>query len=173
MSRCTGHCCEAFDLSAQWQTHWDLINAAWRWLDLRLGKAPAHAEVACSVLAKHLPPGYGNLNQLDELAYMVIPLGRLPDDDIAARFTPACRTRMSKADPLPQHWTCRYFDREERRCTNYENRPNMCRRFPYGGACPYSDCTMSADDPGYAFEGEKGPIRVEAGEVKLDAEACA
>ncbi len=32
---------------------------------------------------------------------------------------------------------CRFFDRDERRCTVYEARPNVCRKYPYGNKCGY------------------------------------
>jgi uncharacterized protein len=32
---------------------------------------------------------------------------------------------------------CRFFDTEARRCTVYEARPNVCRRYPYGKVCGY------------------------------------
>ena len=32
---------------------------------------------------------------------------------------------------------CRLFDREARRCTVYEARPNVCRKYPYGNTCGY------------------------------------
>jgi Fe-S-cluster containining protein len=32
---------------------------------------------------------------------------------------------------------CRFLDRETRRCTVYDARPNVCRRYPYGNACGY------------------------------------
>lgn len=34
---------------------------------------------------------------------------------------------------------CRFFDRDTRRCTVYEARPNVCRRYPYGNQCGYYD----------------------------------
>ena len=34
---------------------------------------------------------------------------------------------------------CRFFDTDERRCTVYEARPNVCRRYPYGLKCGYYD----------------------------------
>jgi Fe-S-cluster containining protein len=34
--------------------------------------------------------------------------------------------------------TCRFFDTEERRCTVYEARPEICRGYP-GGRCGYYD----------------------------------
>lgn len=34
---------------------------------------------------------------------------------------------------------CRFFDRDERRCTVYEARPSVCRTYPYGTKCGYFD----------------------------------
>lgn len=34
---------------------------------------------------------------------------------------------------------CRFFDTDLRRCTVYEARPNVCRRYPYGNQCGYYD----------------------------------
>ena len=34
---------------------------------------------------------------------------------------------------------CRFFDTDERRCTVYEARPNVCRKYPYGNKCGYYD----------------------------------
>jgi Fe-S-cluster containining protein len=32
---------------------------------------------------------------------------------------------------------CQFFDLKERRCTVYEARPNVCRKYPYGNKCGY------------------------------------
>lgn len=32
---------------------------------------------------------------------------------------------------------CMFFDQEERRCTVYEARPAVCRKYPYGDNCGY------------------------------------
>ena len=34
---------------------------------------------------------------------------------------------------------CRFFDLDARRCTVYDARPNVCRRYPYGSRCGYYD----------------------------------
>ncbi|MCX7057664.1 MAG: YkgJ family cysteine cluster protein [Pseudomonadota bacterium] len=34
---------------------------------------------------------------------------------------------------------CRFFDQDERRCTIYAARPNVCRRYPSGTTCGYYD----------------------------------
>lgn len=39
--------------------------------------------------------------------------------------------------PPEQHYTCRHWDEDTRLCTIYEDRPNMCRDFPYGNVCTH------------------------------------
>ena len=41
-----------------------------------------------------------------------------------------------KSDPIFSS-ICRFFDTKERRCTVYEARPNVCRRYPHGMRCGY------------------------------------
>jgi Fe-S-cluster containining protein len=43
-----------------------------------------------------------------------------------------------KQDPV-YNTICRFFDLKERRCTVYEARPNVCRKYPYGNKCGYYD----------------------------------
>jgi uncharacterized protein len=59
------------------------------------------------------------------------------------RFTYRYRTKEAD-EQLLRHQrdhiyktVCRFFDTEERRCTVYEARPNVCRRYPYGNVCGY------------------------------------
>ena len=42
-------------------------------------------------------------------------------------------------------YSCKHWNRETRNCMDYENRPSMCRRFPYGTPCPYiaKGCTWT------------------------------
>ena len=48
---------------------------------------------------------------------------------------------------------CRFLDPEERRCTIYEARPHICRRYPGSGRCGYYDFLCSErhllEDPEY------------------------
>jgi Fe-S-cluster containining protein len=39
------------------------------------------------------------------------------------------------------HYTCKHFDKKKRICTNYEQRPNMCR--VYGEGCQYKGCKFT------------------------------
>lgn len=43
-------------------------------------------------------------------------------------------------------FTCKHFDVETRRCTDYENRPRMCSNYPYGSRCTFEDCTMPVEE---------------------------
>lgn len=45
------------------------------------------------------------------------------------------------------YYTCRNFNKETRNCMNYENRPHMCRNYPYGRKCEYKGCTLKYDEP--------------------------
>jgi hypothetical protein len=40
-------------------------------------------------------------------------------------------------------YTCKHWDVSSGNCLNYENRPTMCRDYPYGKECKYKDCTMT------------------------------
>lgn len=41
------------------------------------------------------------------------------------------------------NFTCRHWDESTRLCGIYEDRPKMCRRFPYGKKCPFG-CSCKA-----------------------------
>jgi Fe-S-cluster containining protein len=59
------------------------------------------------------------------------------------RFTYRYRTKDVDERILRHHVdtvfrsVCRFFDREQRRCTVYEARPAVCRRYPYLHRCGY------------------------------------
>lgn len=38
-------------------------------------------------------------------------------------------------------YTCRHWDTETKLCTVYDERPWLCRDFPYQGACHHTGCT--------------------------------
>lgn len=46
-------------------------------------------------------------------------------------------------DPLYRFtYTCRHFDQPSGNCTIYDDRPEMCRNYPYGRRCEDPDCTL-------------------------------
>lgn len=39
-------------------------------------------------------------------------------------------------------YTCKHFDKQTRKCMDYDNRPKMCRNYPEGVKCGHSNlCT--------------------------------
>ena len=62
-----------------------------------------------------------------------------------SRFTYRYKTKEVDEQILRHHKdhiyasVCRFFDRDLRRCTVYEARPNVCRKYPYGSRCGYYD----------------------------------
>jgi Fe-S-cluster containining protein len=64
-------------------------------------------------------------------------------DDAKRRFTYHYQTKEVSEQILRHHHdhiyksVCRFFDTDARRCTIYEARPNVCRRYPYGKTCGY------------------------------------
>lgn len=41
------------------------------------------------------------------------------------------------------YYTCKWFDKETKNCTNYKYRPLMCSAYPYQNKCEYKGCTYS------------------------------
>ena len=57
------------------------------------------------------------------------------------------RTHATAPDGSPLHapvsrYTCRHLQ-PNGDCGIYERRPQMCRKYPYGGECQYRTCTWS------------------------------
>jgi Fe-S-cluster containining protein len=65
--------------------------------------------------------------------------------DARKRFTYRYKTEELDERLLRHHRdhvfksVCQFFDRDKRRCTVYEARPNVCRRYPSGATCGYYD----------------------------------
>ena len=69
---------------------------------------------------------------------MIVPLTRRQAVARAARFAyqiPWSRLRRGQG-----YFTCRHWDEETRLCTVYEQRPAMCRDYPYGRPCHHDGC---------------------------------
>ena len=49
-------------------------------------------------------------------------------------------------------YVCTVFDSEENVCGDYENRPNMCREFPWYGRTPDKD--VIANYPNYSYRAD-------------------
>jgi Fe-S-cluster containining protein len=59
------------------------------------------------------------------------------------RFTYRYKTQEADEQVLRHHKdtvyasVCALFDRKTRRCTVYDSRPAVCRKYPYGNTCGY------------------------------------
>lgn len=83
---------------------------------------------------------------VDKVADMLIPLdGGKPVSWHAATGKPYPQDGKNR-----YHYTCKHFDTETRRCTNYENRPAMCSKYPYGRKCEYANCNVDCEKVGEA-----------------------
>jgi Fe-S-cluster containining protein len=78
----------------------------------------------------------GTMRDGDQIADMVVPLSLAEANERLERFG---ADRMYEPDAEGHLYTCRHFDDATRLCTIYEQRPEMCRDYPYacGGGCEY------------------------------------
>ena len=74
---------------------------------------------------------------------MLIPLSAKESAERLERFG-----ITGNFDPVKNeghHFTCRHWDEDTRLCTDYENRPEMCRDYPYNHECSHG-CDFTAAD---------------------------
>ena len=79
------------------------------------------------------------------LADMLIPLTLEEAQERAEKFgirPPSYEThgRLGWNENTPLY-TCKHWDEETRLCSAYEDRPKMCRDFPYGQICEHCNWT--------------------------------
>lgn len=89
---------------------------------------------------------------LDLLA-MLVPLTHEEAVERRARFG----ADQVLVDPDTTYFRCVHWDETTRLCTNYENRPGMCRAYPYsdhGGQCDYGGCDCDCDRAPRVWEGD-------------------
>lgn len=56
--------------------------------------------------------------------------------------------KLLPSGQVQQHvYTCRHWSKETKLCTNYENRPELCKHHGVGNDCKYIGCTMKCDPP--------------------------
>ena len=98
-SRCTGHCCQSFPLTATMDELW--TDSVLEEVGGRTRFGPGEAQ---------------------KVVRMVLPLPNIGD---VQRYT--CRHLLPSGD-----------------CGNYEDRPRVCRDYPYGQACQNPHCQWGA-----------------------------
>lgn len=169
---CSGNCCRKFTLSV---TIKDLQFLR----DVRLSGEPFTSNVLES---GHINYALPLLEELEKLIDMLIPLGTTNIDpqsmqDIATlkgfekdkhskEYVLQHSNGFQYVDPddenrlISKIYTCKYFDTVNSICTNYENRPQLCRQF--GDTCRYKNCTYveKIEDEREAFlEGQSGYLK--------------
>lgn len=77
-----------------------------------------------------------NILDGDKLRSMLVHLGHFE----VGQVEPSGKIAEYESD----FYTCRHFDAATSLCTDYDDRPAMCRDYPYGGVCRYEDCTWAA-----------------------------
>lgn len=60
-------------------------------------------------------------------------------------------------------FSCRHLDQETRRCNDYENRPAVCRGFPWQGQAPRPDAGLPLQ---CAFRADIGEVPVALGPTR-------
>lgn len=128
--RCTGHCCRFFTMGDPVSLTDHLKEKA----VLLDGEITSKEDEDARSNAKKL---------LDMLLYRGLlkanPLLRTP-----------CSVKTENVDKYWHFWTCKYVVEHEdgtASCGNYENRPDMCKRFPYGKECEFPGCTWDEWKP--------------------------
>lgn len=80
---------------------------------------------------------------------------KITPEEVAKRFTKMAYGERVLRHRKDQHFksACMFLDRENRRCTIYEARPDVCRAYPEGARCGYYEFITWErdwqDDPDY------------------------
>lgn len=150
---CSGGCCECFTLPLSFED----ILAAKNELEFReLNPTKEFKPIVKFNQSIHYPV---KQNDYDKLLDMLIPLGLSEiDPQTNENLTEKYLNNKSfiedyvlnrvkdgnliKDGKVKVHtYTCKYFDKENKICTNYENRPNICKNF--GQQCSYKGCNYA------------------------------
>lgn len=81
-----------------------------------------------------------------DLAAMLIPLTVEQANDRQNQYVRGSKTGFTDYDE-GFLYKCRHWDEETRLCRIYDDRPPMCRTFPYGRPCRYG-CSCAGTRPG-------------------------
>ena len=109
LEHCDGSCCALFTIPM----HHEEVE------EFRVGKRDASE--------------WKDPDEVTNIMDMVIPLGR---EEIIERNEKYGKDMREDATNV---YTCRHWNTETRLCGNYENRPQMCRDFPYDSECGSCD----------------------------------
>lgn len=128
MSRCTGHCCRSFCLP-------DFAAELFR--------------TACFVSSLDIIPGWTEPDDIDldyheellKIADMIIPLGVKTVEQACLDVGCEAAPHIKAEDHGPSNrYTCRHLSASGD-CLIYEERPEMCKKYPSHGPCEWAGCT--------------------------------
>lgn len=122
-TRCTGHCCHRIRLNDGIARR---TVQTWAHEAFEKDENSAHG-IECAKIAEMLVPLVGDVPHRTK-GKILGPDGKIEHDPHYAHAD----------DHL---YTCRYFDGTN--CTNYDERPNLCRSYPYGKECEQPECTWA------------------------------
>lgn len=91
----------------------------------------------------------------EQIRDMLIPLTPKEANDRYAHFSSGRKSKF-KWKNRGHHFTCKNWDEDTRLCRIYEDRPTMCRDYPYGQECQHG-CGMVCGIP----TSERAKIREE------------
>lgn len=123
-SRCTGHCCRCFTLSASYEELKQSVESRSRDDKMEVSR----------------------LEDDEFVLDMLIPLGKLTEEEALKLAGPIGNDKPFNPDA--ERFTCRHFDGTN--CTVYEDRPAMCREYAVTRPprCEYLNCTLSGQCSG-------------------------
>ena len=163
---CIGLCCHGFRIP---YTKSELLRALWAERTAkRTGKYPGWVREDGSV-------SFDRVMEIEKLATMVyeLPVGTVdmgPQDGL--------RPLSTKERPV---FSCIHWDRVTHLCRDYENRPKMCRDYPYSAACEVPGCEFKFPEvrplgvamPGDSPQDDARFRSIEDALAKIDGDAFA
>lgn len=156
---CSGACCECFTLPVTIKDMQKMKAKLQARIDFP-DEDSSYERVLCEDGIRREP---NEKNEIDKLLDMLIPLGDTtisPQDGISLNevYHKAIEDGIVDLEKLARStndhfqvnnniitahiFTCKYFDKENKLCTNYDNRPHLCKK--YGSACSYKGCEYPA-----------------------------
>lgn len=156
---CSGNCCEKFTLPV---TIKDLFKMKLSFIEQRLESAEKETyinnvtlnSVICDNGYKRYPAPEEDVDKLLEmLIYLgrtnICPQSEIPFDrlyykqiisknDEELLLSSNGHFIINNGNIEANIYTCKHFDKEKRICTNYNNRPQLCKSF--GNECHYKGC---------------------------------
>jgi Fe-S-cluster containining protein len=144
IQRCTGHCCRRFNLPLSPS---ELNN---------LREAVDNNKTTYLTDSGEEKDFRYPKEEISKISDMVIPLGlsnigsdgkafEAPQNENDALYRKSNGFVIENGLVKAHFYTCKHFNKETNDCMNYINRPDMCKKHPYGRGCNFVGCTLKED----------------------------